>query len=125
MSFEEKLLKYKTYENINNLDRLKEEFKKKLEKVPPTMEYLRNLILDVKLIFRILTDPEFKLKREAKEDFIAALWYFIDNRDGIPDWIPMVGYWDDYRLIRYIKEKHRKEIERYFEETKYFIANYF
>lgn len=125
MSFEEKLLKYKTYENINNLDRLKEEFKKKLEKVPPTMEYLRNLILDAKLIFRILTDREFKLKREAREDFIAALWYFIDNRDGIPDWIPMVGYWDDYRLIRYIKEKHRKEIERYFEETKYFIANYF
>ncbi len=125
MSFEKKLQKYKTYENINNLDRLKEAFRKKLEDVPPTMEYLRNLILDVKLLFRILTDPEFELKREAREDFIAALWYFIDNRDGIPDWIPMLGYWDDYRLVRYVKEKHRKEIERYFSETKFFIANYF
>ncbi len=125
MSFEKKLQKYKTYENINNLDKLKVEFKRKLEKVPPTMEYLRNLILDVKLLYRILIDPEFELKREAREDFIAALWYFIDTRDGIPDWIPMLGYWDDYKLVRYVKEKHIKEIERYFEETKFFIANYF
>ncbi len=125
MSFEKKLYKYKTYENLNNLNRLKEEFRKKLEKVPPTMEYLRNLIIDVKLLYRILTDPEFELKREAREDFIGALWYFIDNKDSIPDWIPMLGYWDDYKLVRYVKEKHMKEIERYFEETKYFIANYF
>ncbi len=125
MGFEEKLQKYKTYENLKDLSRLREEFSKKLEKVPPTMEYLRNLILDVKLIYRVLTDPDFQLKREAREDFIAALWYFIDSRDTIPDWLPMIGYWDDYKLIRYVKEKHKKEIERYFEETKYFIANYF
>lgn len=125
MGFEEKLQRYKTYENVKNLDKLAEEFRKKLEKVPPTMEYLRNLILDVKLLYRILTDPEFDLSWKAKEDFIAALWYFIDTKDGIPDWIPMVGYWDDYKLVKYVKEKHRKEIERYFKETKFFIANYF
>ncbi len=125
MSFERKLQKYKIYENINNLDRLKTEFQKKISRVPPTMEYLRNLILDVKLLYRILTDPEFELKREAREDFLSALWYFIDNKDSIPDWLPIIGYWDDYKLVRYVKEKHKKEIERYFEETKYFIANYF
>jgi len=125
MGFEEKLQRYKTYENVKNLDKLAEEFRKKLEKVPPTMEYLRNLILDVKLLYRVLTDPEFDLSWKAKEDFIAALWYFIDTKDGIPDWIPMLGYWDDYRLVKYVKEKHKKEIERYFKETKFFIANYF
>ncbi|EDP74710.1 YkvA family protein [Hydrogenivirga sp. 128-5-R1-1] len=125
MSFEKKLQKHKTYENLNNLEKLKHSFYDKLDKVPPTMEYLRNLILDVKLLYRILTDPDFELKREAREDFIGALWYFIDSKDSIPDWIPMLGYWDDYRLVKYVKEKHRKEIERYFEETKYFLANYF
>ncbi|NPA42343.1 MAG: DUF1232 domain-containing protein [Aquificae bacterium] len=125
MSFEKKLQKYKTYENLNDLDRLREEFRKKLDKVPPTMEYLRNLILDAKLLFRIVTDKDFELKREAREDFIGALWYFIDSKDSIPDWLPMIGYWDDYRLIKYVKEKHKEEIERYFEETKFFIANYF
>ncbi|HHJ64320.1 MAG TPA: DUF1232 domain-containing protein [Aquifex aeolicus] len=125
MSFEEKLGRYKTYENLNNFRRLKEEFHRKLEKVPPTMEYLRNLILDVKLLYRILVDPHYELSREAREDFMAALWYFIDTKDSIPDWLPVVGYWDDYKLVRYVKEKHRGEIERYFEETKFFIANYF
>ena len=125
MSFERKLERYKTYENLNNFKKLREEFSRKLERVPPTMEYLRNLVLDVKLLFRILTDPHFQLSRQAREDFIAALWYFIDTKDSIPDWLPMVGYWDDYKLVRYVKEKHREEIERYFEETKFFIANYF
>jgi len=125
MSFEKKLQKHKTYENLNNLEKLKRSFHDKLDRVPPTMEYLRNLILDVKLLYRILTDPEFELKRDAREDFIGALWYFIDSKDSIPDWIPMLGYWDDYRLVKYVKEKHKKEIERYFAETKYFLANYF
>ncbi len=125
MGLEKKLQKYKTYENLNDLEGLKTAFREKLDKVPPTMEYLRNLILDAKLLFRIVTDENFELKRETREDFIAALWYFIDSKDSIPDWIPMIGYWDDYRLLRKVKEKHKKEIDRYFEETKFFIANYF
>ena len=125
MDLNKKLRKYKTYENLNDLEGLKTAFREKLDKVPPTMEYLRNLILDAKLLFRIVTDENFELKRETREDFIAALWYFIDSKDSIPDWIPMIGYWDDYRLLRKVKEKHKKEIDRYFEETKFFIANYF
>ncbi|MDQ7038983.1 MAG: YkvA family protein [Aquificota bacterium] len=125
MGLDSKLKRYKTYDNLNDLNKLREEFRKKLNKVPPTMEYMRNLILDAKLLFRIVTDPNFDLGEEAREDFLAALWYFIDSKDSIPDWIPVVGYWDDYRVIRYVKEKHREEIERYFSETKFFIANYF
>ncbi len=125
MGLDSKLERYKTYDNLNDLSRLREEFKRKLRDVPPTMEYLRNLILDVKLLFRIVTDPNFDLKEEAREDFLAALWYFIDSKDSIPDWVPVVGYWDDYRVVRYVKEKHKEEIERYFSQTKFFIANYF
>ncbi len=125
MGFEKKLERFKTYERLKDIDSLKERFKEKLERVPPTMEYLRNLILDAKLLFRIVTDENFELSKEAREDFIAALWYFIEEKDSIPDWIPMIGYWDDYRLLRWVKEKHRSEIERYFQETKFFIANYF
>ena len=125
MGFEKKLERFKTYERLKDIDSLKERFREKLERVPPTMEYLRNLILDAKLLFRIVTDENFELSKEAREDFIAALWYFIEDKDSIPDWIPMIGYWDDYRLLRWVKEKHRSEIERYFQETKFFIANYF
>ena len=126
MSHSGKLQKFKTYENLNNMERLRDAFHKKLSEVPPTMEYVRNLILDAKLLFRIVTDPEFELSREAREDFISALWYFISSSGNtIPDWLPLIGYWDDYRVIKYVKEKHRDEIEKYFETTKHYIANYF
>ncbi len=108
-----------------DIEALRRAYERKLKEVSPTMEHVRNLILDTKLFMRILLDPEFDLKEEAKRDFVAALWYFIEKKDGIPDWVPIVGYWDDYRVVRYVKEKHREEIERYFERTKSYIANYF
>jgi len=121
---EKRLARFKG-EPYGDFDKLSKAFKKKLSEVPPTMEYVRNLLLDAKLLYRILSDPNFDLKPEAKEDFMAALWYFVEKKDAIPDWIPVIGYWDDYRVVRYVKEKHKEEIERYFSTTKYYIANYF
>lgn len=121
---EKYLEKFKNGE-YKDFNKLKEAFQKKLSEVPPTMEYVRNLILDAKLLFRILSDPNFNLSREAREDFMAALWYFIEKKGRIPDWIPIIGLWDDYKVVRYVKEKYKEEIEKYFQETKFFIANYF
>ncbi|MCS7170767.1 MAG: YkvA family protein [Aquificaceae bacterium] len=119
---EEKLKKYRRDASLKELGKLLEE---KLRCVPPTMEYVRNLILDVKMFFRLLSDEEFDLSPQAREDFTSALVYFIEDKDSIPDRIPLIGYWDDYRLVKYVKTKHKEEIERYFSQVKHFIANYF
>lgn len=112
------------YRDIDQQE-LRRLFLKKLNSVPPTMEYVRNLIMNAKLLFRMITDPNFELKEDTKRDFISALLYFIEDKDTIPDWIPIVGLWDDYKFIAYVREKHREEIERYFSQIKYFVANYF
>lgn len=119
---EKKLEKY--YREIS-IEELKALLEKKLSSIAPTMEYTRNLILDAKMLFRILFDEEFDLKEEAKRDFISALLYLIEDKDSIYDRIPIIGYWDDYKLIKYVKDKHKEEINRYFSQTKHFIANYF
>ncbi|MFN4013168.1 MAG: YkvA family protein [Aquificaceae bacterium] len=119
---EEKLKKYYRDVGIKELRALLEE---KLSRIPPTMEYVRNLILDAKMIMRMLSDEDFDLREEAKRDFISALLYLIEDRDSIPDKIPLIGYWDDYKLLKYVKNKHKEEINRYFSEVKHFIANYF
>ncbi|MDW8095846.1 MAG: YkvA family protein [Aquificaceae bacterium] len=119
---EEKLEKSYRQVEIRELGKLLE---KKLRSVPPTMEYVRNLILDAKMLYRILSDEEFELKEEARKDFISALLYFIEEKDSLRDKIPIIGYWDDYKLVRYVKNKHKEEINRYFSEVKHFIANYF
>ncbi|WP_340690000.1 YkvA family protein [Hydrogenobacter thermophilus] len=122
-SKKEKILK-KYYREVKMED-LRRAFFDKLSSVPPTMEYVRNLILDVKLFFRMLSDPNFDLREETRRDFVAVLLYFIESKDAIPDWIPMLGLWDDYKLARYVKQKHRQEIERYFAQVRHFVANYF
>lgn len=119
---EEKLRKY--YRDIEP-EELRKLLEEKLLRVPPTMEYVRNLILDAKMLMRIIADVEFDLKAEAKRDFISAILYFIQDRDSILDRIPLIGYWDDYKIVRYVKKKHRDEIDRYFSQVKHFIANYF
>ncbi|MEN3029083.1 MAG: DUF1232 domain-containing protein [Aquificaceae bacterium] len=119
---EEKLKKYYRDIEVRELGKLLQE---KLRKVPPTMEYVRNLILDTKLIFRVLSDVEFDLKEEARKDFVSALLYFIEGKDTLRKRLPLIGYWDDYRLVRYVKDKHREEINRYFSQVRHFIANYF
>ncbi|MFN7066056.1 MAG: YkvA family protein [Aquificaceae bacterium] len=119
---EEKLRKYHRDIDIKELKKL---FEDKLSRVSPTMEYVRNLILDAKMLLRILYDEEFDLKDEARRDFISALLYFIEDRDSIPDKLPLIGYWDDYKLLRYVKNKHKEEIDRYFSQVKHFVANYF
>jgi len=120
----EKYLERFRGEEYMDIEKLREALKKKLSKVPPTMEHVRNLILDARLLLRILVDPDFDLKEEARRDFIAALWYFIETKDRFPDWLPIIGYWDDYKVVKYVKEKHKDEIERYLSRTKHFLVNY-
>lgn len=115
--------KLKRYRGAGDVERLKEEFERKTRSVPPTMEYVRNLILDARLLLRMVTDPDSGLSDEAREDFICALWYFIDPKDSIPDWVPLLGLLDDYRVIKYVKEKHREEIEGYLSRTRVFMTN--
>ncbi len=125
MRDEKKEKTLKRYYRDVEMKQLRKLFFEKISSVPPTMEYVRNLILDVKLLFRMVSDPNFELKEETRRDFTSALLYFIEDKDVIPDWIPLIGLWDDYRLVRYVKEKHRDEINRYFSQIRHFVANYF
>ncbi|RMH79904.1 MAG: DUF1232 domain-containing protein [Acidobacteria bacterium] len=119
---EEKLRKF--YRDMEPKE-LRAAVEEKLRSVPPTMEYVRNLILDVKLLLRVLSDEDFDLTEDARRDFTAALLYFVEKKDAWPDYLPLIGYWDDYKLLRSVKEKHKGEIDRYFSQVKHFIANYF
>ncbi|WP_448587804.1 DUF1232 domain-containing protein [Thermocrinis sp.] len=119
---EDRLSRYCKEIQTSELRRLVED---KLSKISPTMEHVRNLILDVKLLLRILLDEEFDLKEEARRDFVCALLYFVERKDKILDSIPFIGLWDDYKVVRFVREKHKEEIKRYLETVPYFVANYF
>ncbi len=120
---EEILKKYRVDEIDSKL--LVNELERKLREVPPTMEYLRNLILDIRLFYRIITDPENNISPEARRDILSAINYFLEDEDTIPDWIPLIGYIDDSKIVKYVKEKHKEEIEAYLRsKERQFITNY-
>jgi len=122
-AMEEKLAPFR--EKPADPEVLKKALREKLKRVPPTMEHVRDLVMDVRLLMRILSDEEFDLKEEARKDFSAALWYFIEDKDSLFDRLPIIGYRDDYKVVSYVKEKHREEIERYLSQVKHFLVNYF
>ncbi len=120
---EEILKKYRIDEIDPQL--LVNELERKLREVPPTMEYLRNLILDIRLFYRMITDPESNLSPEARRDILSAINYFLEDEDTIPDWIPLIGYIDDSKIVKYVKNKHKEEIEAYLRsKNRQFITNY-
>ncbi len=107
------------YKDVNPIE-LKKLLERKLSTVSPTMEYVRNLVLDLKMFMRILIDEDFDLNDEARKDFVSAILAFVEKKRVIP----IIGYWDVYKLVSYVKGKHKSEIDRYFSQVKHYIANY-
>ncbi len=74
---------------------------------------LRNLLMNVKTLYDILRDREFRIRLSSKAIVVAALAYFILPFDSIPDYIPFVGYIDDGMVIGYVVKTLAKEIREY------------
>ncbi|NPB06327.1 MAG: DUF1232 domain-containing protein [Aquificae bacterium] len=117
---EERLAPFR--ERPQDAEQLRKAVMEKLTKVPPTMEHVRDLVMNVRLMLRMLTDVEFTLKEEARADFFAALWYFIEEKDRLSDKLPIFGFKDDYEVVEYVLNKHRSEVERYLSSTRPYLA---
>jgi hypothetical protein len=64
-------------------------WREKLEKTPPTMEYVRNLILDVKLLLKAPSGRGFfSGKKTQGKDMISALLYVVEPREFNPRFYP-------------------------------------
>ena len=47
---------------------------------------------------------------ENKAQIIGALGYFIFPQDGVPDYIPLVGYGDDFVVLLFVYNKVKSSI---------------
>lgn len=79
------------------------------EKLP----YVRELVAQARLLYRLLRDKEYKLQWSSKSILLGALLYFISPFDVLPDFIPFVGYIDDAFVISTVINSLAGEIERY------------
>ena len=94
--------------DINEIDKKLEEkvqFLLKRENVPSFISKMIAQVNDLKLILKssIVAETE-------RSKALAALHYFIWAEDGIPDYIPVVGFLDDAFVISVVHHDVRKAI---------------
>ncbi len=93
--------------------RLEEKVKSLLSTSALLSQKLRVLVHRVQLLYAMLKDPEFSLRWSTKAIILAALVYFINPFDIVPDVLPLIGYIDDAFVLGLVLSKLQEEIQRY------------
>ena len=67
----------------------------------------------------MVRDEDWKLPAKERKNVVAALTYFADPHDIIPDAIPVLGFIDDAIMIELITSELRPEIDAYNDFCRY------
>ena len=78
---------------------------------PP--DFVVERILKLERLIEMLRDREWRLEGRDRARILAALAYFVDPDDLIPDRVPGVGYLDDAIMIELVARELTHEIEAY------------
>lgn len=76
-------------------------------------QFIRERLEKLELMIRMLTDVEWRLPSSDSARVLAALAYFSEPEDLIPDHIPGLGFLDDAIMIELVVRELKHEIEAY------------
>ena len=81
--------------------------------------FVRQRIDSVQSLVDMVRDEEWSLAARERNKVIAALAYFADPHDIIPDNVPVLGYIDDAIMIELVVSELKHEIESFTDFCKY------
>jgi len=102
---------------IKNRDQLHDIIRQTLIKIRKHAPAIRKIQADLQIIIRLVQSwlsgdyKEISLKTLAI--LIAALLYFLNPFDAVPDVIPVVGYVDDVSVVAWVIKTLKGEIEKF------------
>jgi uncharacterized membrane protein YkvA (DUF1232 family) len=81
--------------------------------------FVRQRIDSVQSLVDMVRDQEWGLAQQERKQVIAALAYFADPHDIIPDNVPVLGYIDDAIMIELVVSDLKNEIDSFTDFCRY------
>jgi uncharacterized membrane protein YkvA (DUF1232 family) len=78
-----------------------------------TPSFVQDAIEVLEDLIKMLHDPDYELPRLQRTEVLAALSYFADPEDLIPDQIPGLGFLDDAIMIKIMETEFKHELWGY------------
>ena len=85
-------------------------------------DFIAKRLFKLETVINMVSDEEWQLSEEERDQIRGALIYFTNPEDLIPDHIPGLGYLDDAIYVELIIRELKNEIDHY-EEFCLFRAN--
>lgn len=82
-------------------------------------DFIRHKMSQLETLINMVTDEGWGLAEEDRERVLAALSYFSEGEDIIPDDTPAIGFLDDAIMAEIICKELEHEIQAYHEFTTY------
>lgn len=104
----EKILK-----NEDKFEKFLHDLENKLKSIPKYGDKLSYIPIFASLVKSYFKKEYTKIPTGSIIFIISALGYFISHFDIIPDWIPFVGYLDDFSVVAACVEYIKQDIDEY------------
>jgi uncharacterized membrane protein YkvA (DUF1232 family) len=82
-------------------------------------QFVMEAVQTLEDLLGVLDDADYAAPVSVHRTVLAALAYFADAKDLIPDDVPMVGFLDDAIMIRLVEEELKHEIWGYRKFSKF------
>lgn len=76
-------------------------------------DYIQERVCKVQRLVQMLEDEAWALPARYREEVVAALVYFSDPEDLIPDELPVIGMLDDAIMLELVLRRERGLLEAY------------
>jgi uncharacterized membrane protein YkvA (DUF1232 family) len=90
-----------------------QELVKEVRRNKKTPRFVLDAILTLEDLTEIIEDEEYAAPKKIRDEVIAALAYFANAEDLIPDDIPVLGFLDDAIMIKFVEEEFKHELHAF------------
>ena len=84
-----------------------------------TPSFVQDAITVLEDLIKMIQDPDYELPRAQRTEVLAALAYFANPEDLIPDQIPGLGFLDDAIMIKIMENEFKHELWGYRQFAKF------